>query len=135
MQPDYIAKYNEIALKKSNHRNRKPNAYLIYLKVFYCLNSKFQKLFKLFLKQDTSSFPLLSLNNESNKIQKESEPHEEFKRLLFKQIPKKDKIWSDGDKFEIEKFLEEPYLGKVNKITSNHAKKFLVFLKSCSQLI
>ena len=34
MQPDYLAKYNEIALKKSNHRNRKPNAYLIYLSKF-----------------------------------------------------------------------------------------------------
>ena len=67
---------------------------------------------------------MLSINNESNKIQKESEPHEEFKRLLLKQIPKKDKIWSDGDKFEIEKFLEGPYLGKVEKITSDHAKHF-----------
>ena len=73
---------------------------------------------------------MLSINNESNKIQKESEPHEEFKRLLLKQIPKKDKIWSDGDKFEIEKFLEGPYLGKVEKIKSDHAKTFLVFLKS-----
>ena len=70
---------------------------------------------------------MLNLNNESSKIQKESELHEEFKRLLSKQIQKKDKIWSDGDKFDIDKFLEEPYLGKVNKIISNHAKTFLVF--------
>jgi hypothetical protein len=66
---------------------------------------------------------MLNINNESSKIQKESEPNQEFKRLLFKQIPKNDKIWSDGE-YDIEKFLIEPYLGKVNKIKSNHAKNF-----------
>ena len=65
---------------------------------------------------------MLSINNESSKIKKESEPNQEFKILLLKQIPKKDKIWSDGDKFDIEKFLEKPYCSVINEIKSNNAK-------------
>ena len=66
---------------------------------------------------------------DSNKINKIS-ANQEFKRRLCEQIPKNDPIWSDGDKFDIEKFMKEPYLSKVIKIESNHAKMFLVFLKS-----
>jgi hypothetical protein len=55
---------------------------------------------------------------DSNTIQEES-ANQEFKRRLCKQIPKQDKIWSDGDKFDIEKLTKEPYLSIVNKKASN----------------
>ncbi len=60
-----------------------------------------------------------------DKIHKESEPNQEFKRLLFEQIPKNDKIWSDGE-FDIEKFGKEPYLSIVNEIASNAKTFFLI---------
>ncbi len=53
----------------------------------------------------------------SNEIQKDR-ANKEFKKRLCKKIPKKDEIWSDGDKFEFEKFGKEPYLRIVNEIAS-----------------
>jgi hypothetical protein len=66
---------------------------------------------------------------ESNEIKKDR-ANEEFKRLLCKQLPKDDKIWSDGDKFDIEKFVKEPYLSIVNEIASN-AKTFYLISAIC----
>jgi hypothetical protein len=53
----------------------------------------------------------------SNEIQKDR-ANKEFKKRLCQKIPENDKIWSDGDKFEIEKFGNEPYLRIVNEIAS-----------------
>ena len=66
---------------------------------------------------------------ESNEIKKDR-ANEEFKRLLCIKIPKDDKIWSDGDKFDIEKFAKEPYLRIVNEIASN-AKTFYLISAIC----
>ena len=68
-------------------------------------------------------------SRESNEIKKDR-ANEEFKRLLCKQIPKEDKIWSDGDKFDIKKFVKEPYLSIVNEIASN-AKTFYLISAIC----
>ena len=54
----------------------------------------------------------------------------EFKKRLCIKIPKDDKIWSDGDKFDIEKFAKEPYLSIVNEIASN-AKTFYLISAIC----
>ena len=65
----------------------------------------------------------------SNEIQKDR-ANKEFKKRLCKKIPKTDEIWSDGDKFEFEKFGKEPYLSIVNEIASKQLdlSLFIAFL-------
>ena len=92
---------------------------------FYLFNFVFKHFFDMENFAFTLWIPVKNLKKPPKRPAVKEDANEEFKKLLCEKIPKKDKIWSDGDKFDIEKFLEEPYLGKVNKITSKYnAKSF-----------
>ncbi len=58
---------------------------------------------------------------EGNETEKDS-ANKEFKRLLYKQIPKDNEIWKGGYKCVREKLKEEPYLSIINEIKSKNTK-------------
>ena len=49
----------------------------------------------------------------------ENDANKEFKWLLWKKIKANDPIWK-SDSFDIEKFLEEPYLNIIEEISGKH---------------